>query len=469
MTPRYDLVALGGGTGGLVSAAGAAYLGLSSAIVERTALGGDCLWTGCVPSKALIAAARAAHGAAEASRLGVGVAPPEPSFASVMEWVRSARGTVAHHDDPERFRAMGVDVHFGEARFVDGSTIDVDGVGPIRAKRVFIATGAVPSVPSIPGLEESGYWTYETVFDQRCLPARLLVLGGGPIGLEFAQTFQRLGARVTVLEIADRVLLEEDPDVSTFVTARLRDEGVAVHTGVTATAVTSDDSGATIETSDGQRFRGDRIFVACGRRANTEGLNLEAAGVETRNGSIVVDPFLRTTAKGIWAVGDVTGGLQFTHAAEHMARTALQNSLLPIKRKISYDNVPRVTFTDPEVAHVGLSESDARARGARVYRYEMSDLDRAIVDGADYGFVKISADPKGRILGATIVARSAGELLQPLVLAKQNGLTLGKVAGTVFPYPTLTEGVKRASNEFMRGRLDTASGRAFKRVVQWLK
>lgn len=472
-TTEHDLIAVGGGTGGLVSAAGAAYLGLRSALVEKHALGGDCLWTGCVPSKAIIADAKRAH-TLWTDGLGTPARPPAETsprqhFGSIMARVHAARATVAHHDDPERFREMGVNVQFGAAHFVSPTTIEVEGVGRLTSKRIVLATGAIPTVPPIHGLEDVGYWTYESVWDETVLPERILILGGGPIGVEFAQTFARLGADVTIVEMAPSILSREDPDVSGLLAELLESEGIRLVTGVAARKVTREGADIVVETADGQTIHTDVIFVATGRRPNTDSLHLGAAGVETHDGAIVVDPYLATTAKGIWGVGDVVGGLQFTHVAEQMAKTVLRNAAVPFKSRFDDSSVPRVTYSDPEVAHVGMSQAKAEEAGGTTFRYEMSDLDRAIADGRTQGFVKISADRKGRILGATIVASGAGELLMPLVLAKQNGLTLSNIANTIFPYPTMVEGVKRSSNEFMRGRLDTPSGRLFKKVVGWLK
>ena len=464
-----DLVAIGGGTGGLVTAAGAAYLGLKPALVERSALGGDCLWTGCVPSKALIASARLARNIDHASTLGLQSDGARSDFRTVMERMRAARATVAHHDDPERFRKMGVSVHFGAARFLDASTVEVEGVGRLRSRRFVIATGAVPAIPPIPGLKEAGYWTYETVFDQNELPGSVVILGGGPIGLEFAQVFARLGSRVTVLEMAPTILIREDPDVAAFMHRLLTAEGMEIRVGTAATAVRTNGNTAVVETSDGTSVTADRVFVATGRRPMTDGLNLEAAAIRTDGGAVVVDSRLQTSSGSAWAVGDVTGALQFTHVAEQMAKVALRNAVIPGSTKIRYDSVPWVTYTDPEIAHVGMSEAEAEAEGGTTYRYELDDLDRAIVDASAVGFVKVSADRRGRVLGATIVAHGGGELILPLVMARQHGLTLGRIANTIFPYPTMVEGVKRAAGEYMRSRLDTPSGRLLKRIIQWLK
>ena len=469
----YDIVAIGGGTAGLVSAAGAAYLGANAALVEREALGGDCLWTGCVPSKAIIASARTAYAMRSAESLGLTPASPRHDQAAVMERMRAARGTVAHHDDPERFRAMGVDVRFGQARFRGPGELEVDGVGILRSKRFVIATGAEAWVPPIPGLEDAGYLTNATLFDTDSRPDALVVLGGGPIGLELAQVYARLGSRVTVLEMLSRVLPKEDDDVAELMVRSLTAEGLEIVTGSKVVRVDVESNGENgpprkvAVTEDGRRYAADEILVATGRRPNTEGLGLDRVGVEIDRG-VVTDDRLRTTAKGIWAAGDVVGGLQFTHVADYQAKVVLQNALLPVKKKANYSTVPWVTYTEPEIAHVGLSEADAHARGAKTYRYEFADLDRAIADGDTDGFVKISADKKGRILGATIVGAAAGELLTPITMAMTHGLTLPKIAGTIFPYPTKVEGVKRAADAFQRERLEGTGGRILRRVVRWL-
>lgn len=466
---EYDLVAIGGGTAGLVSVAGGAYLGVRTAVVERAALGGDCLWTGCVPSKALIASARLAHAMRHADRLGLESSAPKHVFASVMTRMRSARAAIEHHDDPERFRSMGVDVHFGNARFESPNTIEVEGVGRIRSKRFVIATGALPVPPPIPGLAEAGYLDHHTVFETDELADHIAVLGAGPIGLEMAQVFARLGARVVVVETLPRILPREDADIAERLQSLMESEGIQFRLGARTTAIEVADGAKVLVTEGGDRITVDELFVATGRRPATDGLELDRAHVSTRQGAVLVDNTLRTSNRNVWAAGDVTGGLQFTHVADYMAKTVLRNALVPGWTKVDYGDVPWVTYTDPEVAHVGLSQVEAEARGGRTYTYEIDDLDRAIVDGEARGVVKISADRKGRILGATILASRAGELLLPIVLAKRNGLTLSQISGTIFPYPTLVEAVKRTADSYQRERLEGTSGRVLKKVIAWLK
>ncbi|MBW3535963.1 MAG: FAD-dependent oxidoreductase [Gemmatimonadetes bacterium] len=467
---EYDLVAIGGGTAGLVSAAGARYIGATSAIVEREALGGDCLWTGCVPSKALVASARLAHAMRHAEELGLTGAAPRHAFGEVMARMRAARDTVAHHDDPERFRGMGVGVHFGAARFLEPGVVEVEGVGRIRSKRFVVATGALPSIPPIPGLEDVSPLTHHTAFDIDELPRRMVILGGGPIGLEFAQAYARLGARVTVVELLDHVLAGEDPDVSAALRELLEAEDIEIVTGERAERVEKGErGGSVVVTASGRRFETDALFVATGRRPATEGLELARAGIETDDrDAVVVDDRLRTTGDRVWAAGDVTGGAQFTHLADAMAKTVLRDALLPFGTRLDRSAVPRVTYTDPEVAHVGMGEREAEDGGASTHRYAFADLDRAIVEGDARGFVKIHADRKGRVMGATVLGAGAGELIVPLVMAMKHGLSLGQISDTIFPYPTRMEGVKRAADAFRRTRIESLGGKALRKVVSWL-
>lgn len=466
--PEYDIVAIGGGTAGLVAAAGAAYLGARPGLVEKDALGGDCLWTGCVPSKALLASGRLAQAMGRADALGLTPASPAHAFRRVMARMRRAREKIAHHDDPERFREMGVGVHFGAARFLSPDTVEVEGVGRIRSKRFVVATGATPAVPPCRGLEETGFLTHVTALEEDELPGEIAILGAGPIGLEFAQIYSRLGARVTVVEMAPEVLPAEDPEAAAALRGMLEEEGIRVLTGFRADEAEASGERKTVIASDGRRVECDEILVATGRRPHTGGLELQRAGVERDGAAVRVDRSLRTTAPTVWAAGDVTGGPQYTHRADRMARTVVRNALFPFSSKLDDAGIPRVTYTDPELAHVGMAREEAESRGGTTHTYDLSDLDRAIVDGTDRGFVRVTADRKGRVLGATILGHGAGELLQPLVLAVEHDLTLSDLANTVFPYPTMMEGVKRAADAYQRSRLDGLGGRILRKVVSWL-
>jgi len=457
--PSHDLVIIGGGTAGLVTAAGAAALGARVALVERERLGGDCLWTGCVPSKALIAAAR------KRQLTGRG------DWAEAASWMRDAQTRIEKHDDPARFRAMGVDVVFSLARLAGAGRVEVQD-RTLASTRIVIATGSLPTAPPIPGLEETGYLTHLTAFQQPTLPPSITMLGGGAIGLELAQTYARLGAKVTVLELLPEVLPNEDPEVGRFVRERLEKEGVVVRTGFTATRVARDGAAKVVCGPRSERIVADELFVATGRRPNTRDLEMERAGVALERGAVRVNARLETTQRGIWAAGDVTGGLQFTHVAEYMARIVVQNALTPFKAKATYRIVPWVTYTDPEVARVGQTEREATAQGERVevYRSDFADLDRAIVDDATVGFAKIVTRRDGRILGATIVGRGAGELIMEVVLAMRFRVPLQKLAGVIHPYPTMSEIVRHTADTWYRRRYgDTRRGRLLRALIRlWL-
>lgn len=455
--PIHDVVIIGGGTAGLVTAAGAAALGAKAALVEREALGGDCLWTGCVPSKALIAFARRRHQGSEGA------------WPEAVAWLKTAQQRIAPHDDPARFRRMGVDVVLGAARLVGPGRVDANG-HLLQAKRLVLATGAAPAVPPVEGLAAARYLTHRTAFDQTALPPSLTIIGGGPIGLEFAQTYARLGAKVTVLEFLPEILPREDPEVARLIRERLESEGICVRTGVRVSRVAREGGTKVVYDAAGERFPAAELFVATGRRPDLGDLEVERVGVELDRGAVRVDDRLRTTQRGIWAAGDVTGGPQFTHAAEYMARVVVQNALTPLRARIDYRLVPRVTFTDPEVAAVGLTADEAAAAGLRheLYRSDFADLDRAIVDGADTGFCKVVTRRDGRILGATIVGRGAGELIMGFVLAMRHGIPLGRLATAIYPYPTMSEIVKQTAQAWYRAKFgDTRRGRLLRRFVGW--
>lgn len=465
---EYDLVAIGGGTAGLVTAAGAAALGARTALVERDRLGGECLWTGCVPSKALIGSARLAAALRRADRFGLDPAAPEVDGHSVLASVREVRARVQPHDDPERFRAMGVSVLHGEARFRTPREIEVDG-RRIRARKFVIATGSRPAIPPIDGLQSAGYFTHETAFDREGIPASVAIVGGGPIGVEFAQAFRRLGADVAVIEREDRILPREEPELSRRLRGILEREGVRVLTGARVTAATGDEGGPRLdvertaerqgdaEAADGSgKVRCEAILVAAGRRPNVEALDLESAGVEVGPEGVRVDRRLRTRQRHIFAAGDVIGGLRFTHVADHEARTVVRNALFPFPARVDYGAVPWCTYTDPELARVGPTEDEARRRhgdGVRVYTYDLEELDRAIADRAAEGCVRLVTDRKGTLLGGHILAQDAGTMIAEVALAVKQGLPIKALSDLVHPYPTMSEGVRRAADAYYRAKL----------------
>jgi pyruvate/2-oxoglutarate dehydrogenase complex dihydrolipoamide dehydrogenase (E3) component len=471
---RFDVIAIGGGTAGLVTAAGGAALGLRVALVERDALGGDCLWTGCVPSKALIASARLAQQMRHAAALGLVGSSPAHAFGTVIERVRQARATVARHDDPARFRALGVEVVFGPAELRAPDVVDVDG-RRLTAKRIVIATGAEPALPPIPGLDDVPYLTHASAFDQDALPPSLVMLGGGPIGLEFAHAYRRLGAEVTVIEMLPQVLPREDADAAAVVRGALEDDGVVIHTGARVERVERGRDGrVAVTTCDGDggvmTVACDAVFVATGRLPRGEGIGLEAIGVELDKGAVRVGRSMRSSVRTVWAAGDVSGGPQFTHVAEYQAKLVLRNAVFPFSSKADYAAVPAVTYTDPEVARVGLTEAEARERyrDVSVYRYPFADLDRAIVDGHTTGFVKAVTRRGGRLVGTTVVGTGAGDLLVPFVLAIRRKIPLPKLSQIVYPYPTMSEGIKRTADAYYRAKLAGHAGQWLRRVVRWL-
>lgn len=455
---RYDFIAIGGGAAGLVAGAGAAGLGARVALVERDRLGGECLWTGCVPSKALLACARAAHAARRAARFGVDVGDVAIDFRRALTWVRAAQARIEPHDSPERLRRLGVDVVTGTARFVGPRTLDVDG-RRLEGRNILIATGSRPDAPAIPGLEAVPYLTNETVFGLEALPASLLVLGAGPVGLELAQAFAGLGSTVTVVESAPRVLPGEDPEISLVVQSALEADGITILVGHEARAATRTAAGVALDVSGPRgdaRLEAAALLVATGRRPDHAALEPAAGGIELSQDGILVDDRLRTTAERVWAAGDATGILRFTHVADYQARLVVRNALCPGSARADYTAIPRVTYTEPEVGRVGLTEAEARERHGdrvRVWRRPLDDLDRAVTDGFTAGLVKLVADRRGKLLGAHVVGHRAGEVIAAPTLALRHGLGLDRVAATVFPYPTYGEAIRHAADAHVRARL----------------
>jgi pyruvate/2-oxoglutarate dehydrogenase complex dihydrolipoamide dehydrogenase (E3) component len=455
--PHYNLVVVGAGTAGLVSAAGAAGLGARVALIEKYLLGGDCLNVGCVPSKALLAAAHTAHTVRRAADFGIRIeGPVRVDFPFLMERMRRLRAGISHHDSAARFRGLGVDVFLGEGRFTGRGTIEVDGKS-LHFRRAILATGARAARPDIAGLSEVGYLTNETVFTLTELPPRLGVIGAGPIGCELAQAFARFGSRVTLLGKDAVVLPREDADASTLLATALRRDGIDLRLGVRVERAERTATGKLLHLSGGDRVEVDEVLIGVGRAPNVEGMNLETAGVryDLRHG-ITVNDRLQTSNGRIFAAGDVCSRYKFTHAADAMARIAVQNALFYGRAKASALVIPWCTYTDPEIAHVGLSERTAAENGVKIdtYTQQMREVDRAVLAGDDEGFVKVHVR-KGtdRVVGATIVARHAGEMIAELTLlmtARLNLKTLGRV---IHPYPTETEAVRKVADAYNRARL----------------
>lgn len=475
---RYNLVVLGAGTAGLVSAAGAALLGARVALVERDLLGGDCLVTGCVPSKTLIRSARATASLRQAGRYGVGT--PDPArvdFARVMERVRAVRARISAHDALSRFAEMGVDVFLGEGRFVAPDALEVDG-RRLAFRRAVVATGSRPAVPPVPGLAASGFLTNDTVFDLTELPQRLLVLGGGPVGVELAQAFARLGSRVILVGRNARLLPREEADAGAVVRRALERDGVELGLGASLAAIDPRPGGVRrahlLHNGERRSVEVERVLVAAGRVPNVAGLGLEAAGVRfDEKQGVVVDDFLRSSNLRIFAAGDVCLPHKFTHAADAAARIVLQNALFPgPKRRFSRLVVPWCTYTDPELAHVGLGRAEARARGLepREIRVGLADVDRAITDGEEEGFVQLLLHPaRDRILGATIVGAHAGEMIGEITLAMVARAGLGTLGETIHPYPTRAEALRRAADRHRRSRLGPRTAWALGRWFAWTR
>ncbi|PKL08584.1 MAG: mercuric reductase [Spirochaetae bacterium HGW-Spirochaetae-7] len=466
----YNLVVVGAGTAGLISAIGAASLGGKVALVERHLMGGDCLNVGCVPSKALIRSSRAAHQAANGQVFGLGSRKIDGSeFATVMARLRSVRAGISEHDSATRYAKMGIDVFLGEASFVDRHSVSVGGQ-TLRFRKAIIASGARAFSPPIPGLSGAGFLTNETLFNLVALPRRLAVIGGGPIGCEMAQAFRRLGSEVTIIELS-RFLPREDPDASALLATVFKREGITVLLETKPLKVESagPEKRITVQAPDGERvIEVDEILIGAGRRPNIDGMGLEAAGVEyDERFGIKVDDFLRSSNPGIYAAGDVCMAWKFTHAADAAARIAIQNALFKGRKRLSALTMPWCTYTDPEIAHVGMYESEAKAKGIETesFRVDMADNDRAVADGETEGFVKITLR-KGsdKILGATIMAAHAGDLISELSVAMAGKVGLKALNNVIHPYPTQAEAIKRTASAWNKTRLTPSAAR----FLKWL-
>jgi pyruvate/2-oxoglutarate dehydrogenase complex dihydrolipoamide dehydrogenase (E3) component len=470
---RYNLVAVGGGTAGIVAALVAAGMGAKAALVEQRGLGGDCLNFGCVPSKALLRAARAVYQASLGERFGFRLTkPPQADFPAVMQRMRRLRATISQHDAAARFRGLGVDVFFGQAAFIARDTLKV-GESTLRFRRAVIATGTSPTVPAVDGLSGAGYLTNETVFSLGELPRRLIVVGGGPVGCELAQAFRRFGSEVHLVGRVETLLPKEPSDAAKIVEDQFGLEGIHLHLGWTTLAAEKmGDSKSLLIERRGERKKliADAILIAAGRNANVAGLGLEAAGVRYSNQGVEVNDRLQTSNTTIYAAGDVCSRVRFTHAADAMARLCVQNALFLGRKKFSSLVIPRATFTDPEVAHVGLSAADAEARRLAIdtYRVELVDVDRALLDGEENGFVVVhTRRGTGRVVGATIVASHAGEMVGELSLMMANKLSLGALARTIHCYPTQVEAFKRIADAYTRRRFTPWLANLAAKWLEW--
>jgi len=470
MRPDFDLAVIGGGAGGLVVAAGGAALGARVALVEKHKLGGDCLWYGCVPSKTLIKSARIAHQMRHADRWAIPAAAPQVDLAQVMERVAGVIRGIEPNDSPERFRGLGVDVIVGSGRFTARDAFEVNG-RRLTAKHFVVATGSRPAVPPIPGLDAVPFLTNETLFDLRENVPHLLVVGAGPIGCELAQAFRRLGSEVTVVDVAPAILPREDADLGEVVRRAMAADGVRFRLDVNVVAGEgrAGDVRLTVRARDGSvdTLAGSHLLIAAGRRANVEDLGLDAAGVAVDKGRIV-NTDLVTTNPRILVIGDAAGGHQFTHVAEHHAGIVLRRTLFRMSWSKPSSVVPWCTYTDPELARVGLSETEAKQRGVahRVYRFPFDDLDRARAEGETEGCAKLVTDPKGRLIGAAIVGAHAGELIAEAVLAMNHKLRASDLSASIHTYPTLAQINRRAADQRLKEGLTPASKAWIKRIFR---
>jgi len=473
---RYNLLVIGGGTAGLVCAAGAAGVGAKVALVEKHLLGGDCLITGCVPSKTLLRSAQAVGDMRRAAQLGMEL--PENAavdFTAVMQRLRRVRATLSPHDSAQRFKNLGVDVFFGSGQFTGPDSFQV-GEQTIRFKKAVIATGSRPAKGAVPGLEEAGFLTNEDFFYRLVeRPSRLAVIGGGPIGAELAQAMQRLGSQVALFEVEKHVLPKEDKEATAVLQAQMLRDGLTLYLGSEVKHVSRSREGKTlafVHEGAAKTLVVDEILLAVGRQPNVEGLALAAAQVQVAPGGITINDRLQTTNPAIYAAGDVALPYQFTHAADAAARLVIQNALFLGRKKFSDVIIPWVTYTDPEVAHVGLYPQQAAAQGMEINTFttHFADTDRGRTDGHDAGFVKIHVK-KGsdKIVGATIVGRHAGEMISEVTLAMTGGLGLSTISQTVHPYPTLAEAIRKSADAWNRTRLTPLVAKVFTTWLKWTR
>ncbi len=469
----FDLTVIGGGAGGLNVASGAVQLGARVALIEKNKLGGDCLYYGCVPTKALVQSAKIFSLIKKSKEYGLNDVNASFDFRNVMTHMREVISKIGVNDDPKRFEDMGVKVIFGDGMFLDQNTFSVNG-HTITSKKFVISTGSRAVAIPIKGLDKIKYLTSESVLELDYLPKSIIILGAGPIGLEFAQVFARFGVKVTVIEKMGQILPREDKEVSDTLESILKEEGIEIHTCVNVDHVKQEgNTKIVVAECSGQEktFQADEFMLAIGRAPNLEGLNIEAAGVKVEHRNIVVNSSMRTTARNIWACGDVTGQYLFTHVAEYQAGLVVANALIPLmKRKANYRVVPWVTYTDPELGRVGLTEDEARQKykNVKAYKYDVKELDRAVIEGEEKGIIKIVCTKKGKILGAHVLAPQGGEILHEFVLAIQNNLGVGSITNTIHVYPTLAQAVRRTTNKYYAEKIFSGwIPKVTKKLIRW--
>lgn len=473
MKTMYDSAVIGGGAAGLTAAGISANFGAKTIMIEQDRLGGDCTWTGCVPSKTLIKAASVLHSAKEASKYGLSFDMDSVDTAKVMKHVDQVRREIYEDaDKPEIFEEMGIDVKFGMASFLDENTLNIKQKNgdekTITAKYFFICTGAKPAVPPIKGIENIEYLTNESLFEIDELPKKLIIVGAGPIGTEMAQSFKRLRSEVLVLDMAPRILMNDNPELSEMLKELLESEGIEYYLNASIDELKKTESGVEVHYSlddQSNKIDGDAILFATGRKANIDSLNLEKAGVESTKMGISINEKCRTNQRHIYAVGDVTGEYQFTHMSEHMAKIATSNALLKVPMKIDRDHVPWVTYTDPELGHVGATEQQLNDAGEsfEVYTFPFNKIDRAMTDGNTTGLIKVFAKKwSGKILGVSILGAHAGEMISQYAMAMKNGVSLRDFADTIHPYPSYGLGARRAADQwYIKNQSET--------LVKWIQ
>ena len=455
----FDVVVIGGGAAGLTSAGIAANFGAKTMMIEKEKLGGDCTWTGCVPSKVLLKAGKVAQNIREAGKYGLVDSEPEINFKKVIEHVHTIRQDIYEDaDSPEKFEDMGIEVVHGEASFIDNHTIQIKSKAGehinVSSRYFFICAGASAYVPPIEGIDQVDYLTNDSLFEIEKLPEELIVIGAGPIGTEMAQAMNRLGSSVTVVDMADRILTNDDPELTTILKQRLQSEGIKYELSADVNDVQQEGGKVAVSVNingKSKKITGTDLLIATGRRANVESLNLKAAGVKHSQNGIEVDEKCRTNIPHIYACGDVTGEYQFTHMSEHMAKVAATNALLKFPMKIDRKHVPWVTYTDPELGHVGATEKQLKRENTEyeTYQFPFSKIDRALTESKGEGLIKVFAKKwNGKILGASIVGENAGEMISEYAVAMKNGVTLRNLADTIHPYPTYALGARRAADQW---------------------